>query len=253
MGRQAAAARAKSLLANLVFGASLFLGAAGETASAADLIWEVENPFRFFKPSRSFALHEAAFHAARGDPSRPLPPDIIWRTERALNDPDCKDSSTPDRCAATAGKRYQQSRLGWAAQTLAETCYETSASPRRYSPTCERKYSWGTVREDYVLPDAHTVLIRIAPELNLAGDCAWTWQPRRAGGKSESKRIPCKDKLTIARVPFALDQKNSGIAVTVKLPDGRELAEHRAFARIHINKETLGNVGTRAGEACKAY
>ena len=46
MGRQAAAARAKSLLAILVFGASLFLGAAGETASAADLIWEVENPFR---------------------------------------------------------------------------------------------------------------------------------------------------------------------------------------------------------------
>ena len=227
MGRQATAAWAKSLSAILVFGASLFLGAAGETASAADLIWEVENPFRFFKPSRSFAVHEAAFHAARGDPSRPLPPDIIWRTERALNDPDCKDSSTPDRCAATAGKRYQQSRLGWAAQTLGETCYESSASLRRYSPTCERKYSWGTVREDYVLPDAHTVLIRIAPELlaNLAGDCAWTWQPRRAGGKSESKRIPCKDKLTIARVPFALDQKSSGVAVTVKLPDGRELAE----------------------------
>jgi hypothetical protein len=62
----------------------------------------------------------------RGNPSHPLPPDIIWRTERALNDPDCKDDSTPDRCAATAGKRYQQSRLGWAAQTLADTCYEIS-------------------------------------------------------------------------------------------------------------------------------
>src|SRR6516165_8321380 len=225
MGRQATAARAKSPLAILVFGASLLLGAAGETARAADLIWEVENPFRFFKPSRSFALHEAAFLKARGDPSRALPADIIWRTERALNDPDCKDGSTPDRCAASAGKRYQQSRLGWAAQTLAETCYESSGSPRRYSPTCERKYTWGTVREDYILPDAHTVVIRIAPELNVAGDCAWTWQPRKAGGKTESKRISCKNKLTIARVPFALDRKNSGVAVTVKLPDGRELAE----------------------------
>jgi hypothetical protein len=161
MGRQAAAARAKSLLAIPVLGASLLLGAASATARAADLIWEVENPFRFFKPSRSFALHEAAFHAARGDPSRPLPADIIGRTERALNDPDCKDNSTPDRCAATAGKRYQQSRLGWAAQTLGETCYDSNGSPRRYSPTCERKYSWGTAREDYVLPDAHTVVIRI--------------------------------------------------------------------------------------------
>ena len=34
-------------------------------ACAADLIWEVENPFRFFKPTRSFALHETAFNAVR--------------------------------------------------------------------------------------------------------------------------------------------------------------------------------------------
>src|SRR6202048_3739025 len=90
-------------------------------ACAADLIWEVENPFRFFKPTRSFALHETAFNAVRGNPSHPLPPDIIWRTERALNDPDCKDASTPDRCAATAGKRLQPSRLGWGAPPLGAT------------------------------------------------------------------------------------------------------------------------------------
>ena len=145
-------------------------------ANAADLIWEVENPFRFFKPTRSFALHEAAFNAVRGDPSAPLPADIVWRTERALNDPDCKDASTPDRCAATAGKRYQQSRLGWAAQTLGETCYESNGRPRRYSPLCERKYSWGTAKEDYVLPEAHTVAIRIAPEqlAGVTGDCIWS-------------------------------------------------------------------------------
>jgi hypothetical protein len=46
MGRQATAARAKSLLSILGFGASLLLGTAGEAARAADLIWEVENPFR---------------------------------------------------------------------------------------------------------------------------------------------------------------------------------------------------------------
>src|SRR4051794_11336291 len=74
--------------------------------SPAALIWEVETPFRFFKPTKSFALHEAAFNAARGDPSGPLPADIVWRTERKLNDPDCKDATNPDRCAATAGKRY---------------------------------------------------------------------------------------------------------------------------------------------------
>jgi hypothetical protein len=52
---------------------SLFACLAATSSQAADLIWEVESPFRFFKASRSFALHEAAFNAARGDPSAPLP------------------------------------------------------------------------------------------------------------------------------------------------------------------------------------
>ena len=214
-------------LATTAWAASLFASLAVTSGQAADLIWEVENPFRFFKPTRSFTLHEAAFNAVRGDPSSPLPADIIWRTERQLNDPDCKDAATPDRCAATAGKRYQQSRLGWAAQTVGETCYDSNGRPRRYSPVCERKYSWGTAREDYVLPDAHTVAIRIAPEqlAGVTGDCTWSWQPRKAGGKAETRRIACRDRLTIARVPYALDRTNSGVAVTVKLPDGRELAE----------------------------
>ena len=206
---------------------SLFACLAATSSQAGDLIWEVESPFRFFKASRSFALHEAAFNAARGDPSAPLPADIVWLTERALNDPDCKDASTPDRCAATAGKRYQQSRLGWAAQTLDETCYESNGRPRRYAGICERKYSWGTAKEDYVLPEAHTVAIRIAPGqlASVNGDCIWAWQPRRAGGKTETKRSPCTDKLTIARVPYALDRGKSGVSVTVKLPDSRELSE----------------------------
>jgi hypothetical protein len=206
---------------------SLFASLAASSSQATDLIWEVESPFRFFKPTRSFALHEAAFNAVRGDPAAPLPTDIIWRTERRLNDPDCKDPSHPDKCAATAGKRYEQSRLGWAAQTVGETCYDSNGRPRRYSAVCERKYSWGSAKEDYVLPEAHTVAIRIAPEqlAGVAGDCTWSWQPRRAGGKAESKRLPCTGKLTIARVPYSLDRVNSGVAVTVKLPDGRELSE----------------------------
>jgi hypothetical protein len=225
--RSRATAWAATLFASLAVTSSLL-----SSSHAADLIWEVENPFRFFKPTKSFALHEAAFNAVRGDPSAPLPANVIWRTERQLNDPDCKDGSHPDRCAATAGKRYEQSRLGWAAQTLGETCYESNGRPRRYSPVCERKYSWGTAKEDYVLPEAHTVAIRIAPEqlANVTGDCTWSWQPRKAGGKPESnktetKKLACKDKLTIARVPYAQDRANSGVSVAVKLPDGRELAE----------------------------
>src|SRR5258708_11621570 len=206
---------------------AIFITFAAGTVQAADLSWQVENPFRFFKSTRSFALHEAAFNAARGAPNGPLPVDIVWRLERRLNDPDCKDASTPDRCAETAGPRYAQSRLGWAAQTLGDNCYETDGRPRRYSPICERKYSWGSAKEDYILPDAHTVQIQIAADqlAGVTGDCTWTWQPRKPGGKAETQKQACKDKLTIARVPYALDRASSGVSVTVKLPDGRELSE----------------------------
>ena len=95
---------------------------------------------------------------------------------------------------------------------------------------CERKYSWGTAKEDYVLPEAHTVAIRIAPErlASVTGDCTWSWQPRKPAARpraTSAKKLACKDKLTIARVPYAQDRANSGVSVEVKLPDGRELAE----------------------------
>jgi hypothetical protein len=99
-------------LATTAWAIALLAGLSCNSSRAAGLIWEVESPFRLFKSTRAFALHETAFKAVRGAPSGPLPEDIIWRTERQLNDPDCKDASTADRCAATAGKRYQQSRLG---------------------------------------------------------------------------------------------------------------------------------------------
>lgn len=193
-------------------------------ARGSELVWEVENPFRFFKPTSSFALHEAAFKAVSGGGQPPA--DVIWRMERRLNDPDCANKSTPDTCAATRRARYEQSRLGWAAQTLSAICYESNAAPRRYPGHCERRYSWGTAKEDYVLPEAHTVAIGIADLSGpaAAGQCAWSWQPRN-GGKTESRTQPCKSRLTISRVPYSRDAAASGVSVSVRLPDGRVLSE----------------------------
>ena len=212
----------------LVASAGVFLavtGFCGLPAQAADLVWEVESPFRLFKPTKSFALHEAAFKAVAGEPGKPLPSEIVWRTERRLNDPDCKDPSTPATCAATRRARFEQSRLGWAAQTVAAVCYETGGNPKRYAAQCERQYSWGKAKEDYVLPEAHTVTIGLAAAHAAEGECTWTWQPRKAGGKPESRKLACKSKLTIARVPFSLDKAASGVSVTVRLPDGKEFTD----------------------------
>jgi hypothetical protein len=195
-------------------------------ASAADLDWQVENPFRFFKRSTSFEMHERAFLAAKGGES--LPTNIVWRTERKLNDPDCKDASTPANCAASARARYETSRAGWAAQTLDVTCYDRAARPRRYITTCERQYSWGIAKEDYVLPDAHTVILKLSPEKLAdagAGNCVWSWQPRRGGAGETKTTQPCKADFVIKRVPFSLNRVRSGAAVKVTLPDGTELSD----------------------------
>jgi len=219
--------RAKALVATTLFVS--FQSAIGiATSHAADLIWEVENPYRFFKKSASFEAQERAFNAVRGSPGQPLPTNILWKVERRLNDPDCKDASTPQSCLESARPGFERSRLGWAAQTVDVNCYDRNARPRRYLVTCERQYSWGTAKEDYILPDAHTVVMHLAPEQLAAagtGDCVWTWQPRRPGGAAETKKQPCKDKLVIKRVPFSLDRAQSGVSVKVALPNGTPLAD----------------------------
>ena len=181
-------------------------------AVAADLVWEVESPFRLFKQTKFVCPARERIQAgARRSPTRPLPADIIWRLERRLNDPDCKDRSTPDRCAATAGRAMSRSRLGWAAQTLSAVCFESDGNPRRYLGVCERRYSWGAAREDYILPEAHTVNIGLAPAHTVSGECQWSWQPRRPGGKAESRKLACASRLTIPRVPFSPTARVSGV------------------------------------------
>ncbi len=154
-----------------------------------------------------------------------LPPaDVVWRTERRLNDPDCRDMTSPTSCADTARARYDRSRLGWASQTIDAVCYDSRQG--RYLASCDRRYSWGTAKEDYVLPDAHTVLIRLSPErIAEAGayDCVWSWTPRRPGSRTETTTQSCATPLKITRLPYAVDRNLSGASVQVKLPDGRTL------------------------------
>lgn len=225
--------RGNAFTAAIVFVSfQLFYGIA--QCHAADLIWEVENPYRFFKRVSSFEVQERAFDAVggavHGQPAAEdmLPKNIIWRLERRLNDPDCRDHSTPAACLETAGRHYALSRLGWASQTLDFTCYDSNARPPHYFTTCERQYSWGTAKEDYILPDAHTVDVSIAPEqLAAAGEgvCEWTWHARRPGAPVETRKQPCNAKLVIKRVPYSLVRDLSGVAVKVRLPNGSELAD----------------------------
>jgi len=203
------------------------IGLSATPSISADILWKVENPFRFFKRSAAFDMYERAFDAVRGNTSLPVPDKIVWKTERRLNDPDCKDASTPNACAASARKNYESSRQGWASHTVDFTCYDRKA-PRHYLAVCDRQYSWGTAKEDYVLPEAHTVHLGLSSEIlaaNPTGDCTWTWTPHRTGAAGETRKQACKDQLVIKRLPYSLDRRNSGAIVKVLLPDGRELVD----------------------------
>ena len=226
---------------------SLVAVPAAGRAQSTDLLWEVETRFvstNLRRPSRCMRMPSTR---SRGDPRNAPPADMILRLERRLNDPDCANASTPDTCAATKRARYEQSRLGWAAQTLGGICYDRDARPRRYATTCERRYSWGSAKEDYILPDAHTVAIRLSPEraAEAQGDCVWSWKPRAGAGQGGTKRQACKDKLVIARVPYARDVAASGVSVSVKLPDGRELADPVCGGRRPFHRWARGFVCIR--------
>ena len=221
--------RPKALVATTLF--ISFQSAYGIASShAADLTWEVENPYRFFKQEApSFDVQERAFNAVRGTPGQPLPTNILWKVERRPNDPDCKDASTPESCLGSARQGFERSRLGWAAQTVDVNCYDRNARPRHYLVTCDRQYSWGTAKEDYILPDAHTVVVHISPEQLTAagtGDCVWTWQPRRPGGVAGDHEAGLQGQSSSSSgCSFSIDTALSGVSVKVQLPNATQLAD----------------------------
>ena len=219
----------KSLTAFRV-GLAIFIGlATGPVHAAGDVVWQVENPFRFYRHASSFEMHESAFKAVRGDSAALLPADIIWRMERHLNDPVCGDPSTPASCQASVHDyhRFNESRLGWAARTVNDLCYERLQLPRHVLATCDRGPN--RVPENYVLPTSHSISVWLSPERQReAGDaqCSWRWQPRAGGSWSAPAIKPCSDKLVIEHVPYvARDQAASGVIVEVVLPGDISISE----------------------------
>ncbi len=204
-------------------------------ARASDLIWQVENPFRFYKHASSFELHEDAFKAAGGETGSPPPAGIIARMERHLNDPYCRDASTPAACENTiiGLAKFQERRLGWAARTLNDVCYERTHAPRHVETNCRREGR--PAGESYILPTGHTVSIALAPQrLEQArdGQCSWTWQARAGGAPGVPVHKPCRDGLVISDVPYvANDDAHSGISVDVELPDGTHVVEPDLFVK----------------------
>jgi hypothetical protein len=197
-------------------------------ALAQDLLWEVVNPFRLYKNESAFKLHEDAFKALGGDRPGADRSQIVRLIERCLNDPASLEAAARDACTEVIRRHRTNTRLGWAASTLGDTCYDGTARPRRYPTTCDRERGTGRVTEDYVLPDSHAVTIELVPSRRQearADQCIWSWKPRAGGNWVVAEPQPCVQQKLLDRVPYARDRAASGLEVKVELPDGRVFTE----------------------------
>jgi len=123
---------------------ALMLAAAHAGAAKAEpqIVWQVENPFRFFLDPADTQVHRATW-LSMSESERSHP---VQSAERALSE------RHPD---------------GWSTFTFAKTCWDGTRN--RYA--CRE-------RADYINPKSHTVLARLEGlEDAQTVDCSWLTSP----------------------------------------------------------------------------
>ena len=171
---------------------SVFTGFGASSATAADLIWQVENPFRFFKGTRSFAMHEAAFNAVRGNGALPADIDLAHRAQAqrsGLQGFLVARSLRRDRRPALPA---EPARLGRADAQRQLLRGERQAAPLFADLRAQVFLGHG---EGGLRParGAHRHHPDRAEQLaGVTGDCAWTWQPRKPAARSRPRRSPAR-------------------------------------------------------------
>src|SRR5262249_50735301 len=126
------------LLAGALMALSTHQAAAQAAADAPlQISWEVRNRFRLFREERDFLLHA---EAAR-DRS-------VFTAEQALE--------------------LQSDGRGWARNMVNRLCIDLSG---RVSEPCMRD----NVKESYLTPTEHAVVVRLAGAVPVGATCAWTF------------------------------------------------------------------------------
>ena len=141
---------------------------AGAAAAEPQIVWQVENPFRFFLDPADTQVHRATWQSLseteRGHP--------VQAAERAL------------------GERHPD---GWSTFTFTKTCWDWTRN--RY--TCRE-------RADYLNPKSHTVLVRLEGlEDAQTVDCSWLTSPQGQGRGPRIKvvTLPCDTPVQLD-VPY---------------------------------------------------
>lgn len=163
----------------------LMLAHAGGAAAEPKIVWQVENPFRFFLDPADTQVHRATWESL-SEAERRHP---VQSAERALGD------RHPD---------------GWSTFTFAKTCWDWTRN--RYA--CRE-------RGDYLHPKSHMVLARVEGlEDAQTVDCSWITSPQgqARGPRSAVVTLPCDTPVQLD-VPYP-----TGAWIAVEI-GGRQVAE----------------------------
>jgi len=138
--------------------ASVLLGlvvALPASASELQIVWRLENPFRFFTDPKLTDAHRATYEAL-SDEERRYP---VLAAERALSERHASD--------------------GWAATMLDQTCWDPRANRHR----CRSE-------PDYLQPESHRIVAQLAGIPDTASvDCTWLTAPK--GQRGTALTLPC--------------------------------------------------------------
>jgi hypothetical protein len=174
--------------------ASLFAGLPAEMAqaqAAADgplqIVWEVRNRFRLFREERDFALHA---ESARGR--------SVLASEQALG--------------------LQSDGRGWARNMVNRLCIDLAG---HVNEPCTRD----NVKESYLTPTDHAVVVRLIGAVPVGATCAWTFDD---GEGPQSSTFDCAEPInnrvrygrtTVATVEVSSSEGTQRIATEIAVRD----------------------------------
>jgi hypothetical protein len=162
---------------------------AAQSASDAPLqiSWEVRNRFRLFREERDFMLHVESTRN-RG----------ILASEQSLE--------------------VQSDGRGWARNVVNRLCIDLQG---RVSEPCTRD----NVKESYLTPSDHAVIVRLNGEIPVGATCAWTFED---GDAPQHATVDCAEPLslrvrygrqTVATVEVSSGSEPQRISTEIKVRD----------------------------------
>ena len=164
-------------------------------STTMQISWEVRNRFRLFREERDFNLHAASL---RGQ--------SILASEQAL--------------------AVQSDGRGWARNAVSRLCIDAAG---RVSEPCTRD----NVKESYLTPVDHPVVVRLTGEVPVGATCAWTFAD---GDPPRQSTLDCAEPVNL-RVRYG-----RATPVTVDVSSGSD-AVQRVTTEIAVRDTFIAGLG----------